>query len=59
VVLHRGDHHRGGGYARDDTPHAIAIRVRGVSQAPKRNSKSVSSLIKWEKSELARRNVGL
>lgn len=50
VVLHRGDHHRGGGYARDDTPHAIAMRVRGVNQAPKRSPKSVSSLIKWEKS---------
>ena len=35
VVLHRGDHHRGGGYARDDTPHAIAMRVRCVNQAPK------------------------
>ena len=35
VVLHRGDHHRSGGYARDDTPHAIAMRVRLVNQAPK------------------------
>lgn len=35
VVLHRGDHHRSGGYARDDTPHAIAMRVRCVNQAPK------------------------
>jgi hypothetical protein len=58
VVLHRGDHHRGGGYARDDTPHAIAMRVRGVNQAPKRSPKSVSSLIKWEKSAGEKKNVG-
>ena len=30
VMLHRGDHHRSGGYARDDTPHAIDVRVRCV-----------------------------